>query len=232
MTATQTVPVGRRYRFSIVRIFICGILLSVLIAACLYVYHTALTFYHARFVEEESKTIAWLLKQVSFALPWIIICLFHGIVYHKHDRHDGICQREMFWEVVLAAVLTYCVLLPYLWNLSDTMYAAALEMGADIPQTDGKYDQTLIMKFHEWFVRLSIPLGILILFHGARARREVKYPVTETAEPVITKAEYDAMRIATMAQAEDEAAVSEENSTPEVPVSTPDETNKEVSAHE
>lgn len=197
MTATTVTPQAeRRYRFSPVRILICGILLSILVAVCLYLYHTAFDFYHARILEKGSKTIAWFIEQVGFALPWIVICLFHSMVYRKHDRHDGICQREMYWEVVLVALLTYCVLLPYLSHLSDTMYATALEMGADIPQTDGKHDWTLLMKLHDWFVRLPIPLGILMLFHGARARREIRFPETEVAEPCITKAEYLAARAA------------------------------------
>lgn len=196
MTATQALPTteGRRYRFSILRILICGVLLSVLVAACLYLKYTAFDFVHARLLDRESKTSAWLLKQVGFALPWIIICIFHGLVYGKHDRRDGIARREMFWEVLTVAALTYLVLLPYLRDVSDAMYAAALEAGADIPQTDGKVDQTFIMIFHEWFIRLTIPLGALAVYHGSRARRERLYPETEAVEPLMTKAEYDAKK--------------------------------------
>jgi hypothetical protein len=109
----------------------------------------------------------------------------------------------MFWEVLLVAVLTYGVLLPYMASISKAMHEAALEIGADIPQTDGKYGTTLIMKLHEWFIRLSIPLAILMLFHGTRARREIRFPETEAKEPTITKAEYDARRLAAAAAAEE-----------------------------
>ncbi len=196
MTATQALPTSadRRYRFSILRVLICGAFLSVLVAACLYCKYTALDFFHARLLEQESKTSAWILKQVSFALPWIILCIFHGMVYAKHDRHDGTAQREMFWEVALVTVFTYLILLPYLRHVSDGMYAAALEMGADIPQTDGKVDQTFIMIFHEWFIRMAVPLGALLLFHSVRARRERLHPETESEEPLMTRAEYDALR--------------------------------------
>ncbi len=196
MTATQALPTqtGRRYRFSILRILICGVLLSVLVAACLYCKYTAIDFFHARLLEQESKTSAWIIKQVSFALPWIVICLFHGLVYTKHDRRDGIAQREMFWEVLMVTAFVYLLLLPYLKNVSEDMYAAALEMGADIPQTDGKVDKTFLMIFHEWFIRMSVPLGVLLVFHSTRARREELHPETETEEPMMTKAEYDALR--------------------------------------
>ena len=201
MTASTPVPSteGRRYRFSVIRILICGIFLSVLVAACMYVRHTAFDFYHARLLENGSKSIAWFVEQIGYALPWILICIFHGIVYMKHGRRDGICQREMFWEILVVILLTYGVLLPCMAALSDSMHEAALEVGADIPQTDGKHDITLIMKLHEWFIRLSIPLAILLVFHGNRARREIRFPETEDEEPTMTKAEYDALRRAAMA---------------------------------
>lgn len=207
MTATQALPTpqGRRYRFSILRVLLCGVFLSVLVAACLYCKYTAIDFFHARLLEQESKTSAWILKQVSFALPWIVLCIFQGMVYCKHDRRDGIAQREMFWEVLLVTIFTYLILLPYLQNVSDKMYAAALEVGADIPQTDGKVDQTFIMIFHEWFIRMAVPLGALMLFHSIRARRERLHPETEVSEPLMTRAEYDAMKLAQQAEAEEAA---------------------------
>ena len=234
MTATQALPArpGRRYRFSILRVLICGALLSVLVAACLYCKYTAIDFFHARLLEQESKTSAWILKQVSFALPWIVICLFHGLVYCKHDRRDGIAQREMFWEVLLVTVFTYLVLLPYLKNISEEMYAAALEMGADIPQTDGKVDQTFLMIFHEWFIRMAVPLSALQLFHSVRARREMDYPETEAEEPMMTRAEYDAMKLAEMAKAEETVGVQAEDSPEVIPAEVTPQSETEVADHE
>jgi hypothetical protein len=190
----------------VIRVILCGIFLSILVAACLYIKHTAFDFVHARLLDQESKTSAWLLKQVGFALPWIVICIFHGMVYCKHDRRDGIAQREMFWEVLIVTALTYLVLLPYLHDVSDAMYAAALEAGADIPRTDGKVDKTLIMIFHEWFIRLTVPLGALAVYHGSRARRERLHPETEAVEPLMTKAEYDAKKRAAAGPTETETA--------------------------
>ena len=234
MTATQALPVGtgRRYRFSILRIIICGVFLSVLVAACLYCKYTAIDFFHARLLEQESKTSAWILKQVSFALPWIVICLFHGLVYCKHDRRDGIAQREMFWEVLLVTVFTYLVLLPYLKNISEEMYAAALEMGADIPQTDGKVDKTFLMIFHEWFIRMAVPLSALLLFHSVRARREMDYPETEAEEPMMTRAEYDAMKLTEMAKAEETVGVQAEGSPEGIPAEVTPQSETEVIHHE
>jgi len=235
MTASipDTRATVRRYRFNILRVLICGIFMSVLVAACLYLKYSAVDFFHARLLEQESKTSAWILKQVGFALPWIFMCIFQSITYRKHDRRDGIVAREMFWEVMLVTVFTYFILLPYLKGISEEMYAAALEAGAKIPQTDGKVDQTFIMLFHEWFVRMAVPLTALLIFYSARARRERLFPETEAAEPLMTRAEYDALR-ASEAAAET-AGEATDNTVAETTTEPAEDTHtasKEVPAHE
>ena len=192
--ATPITPTGRRYRFSILRVLLFGILMSALVTACLYLKYSAVDFFHARLLEQESKTSAWILKQVGFALPWIFMCIFHAATYRKHDRRDGVASLEMFVEVLLVTVFTYLVLLPHLQNYSDALYDAAVEAGAKIPQTDGKVDQTFIMLFHEWFVRMAVPLVALMIFYSGRARRERLHPETEVDEPLMTCAEYDALQ--------------------------------------
>ena len=232
-TITPSQAADRRYRFSILRILICGVLLSVLVAACLYLKYSAVDFFHARLLEQESKTSAWILKQVGFALPWIFMCIFHAITYRKHDRHDGVVAREMFWEVMLVTVFTYFILLPYLKGISEEMYAAALEAGAKIPQTDGKVDQTFIMLFHEWFVRMAVPLTALLILYSARARRERLFPETEAAEPLMTRAEYDALRASeAAAETAGEATDNTVTETTTEPAEDTHTASKEVPAHE
>lgn len=239
MTASipDTRATVRRYRFNILRVLICGIFMSVLVAACLYLKYSAVDFFHARLLEQESKTSAWILKQVGFALPWIFMCIFQSITYRKHDRRDGIVAREMFWEVMLVTVFTYFILLPYLKGISEEMYAAALEAGAKIPQTDGKVDQTFIMLFHEWFVRMAVPLTALLILYSARARRERLFPETEAAEPLMTRAEYDALRASeaaaeTAAETAGEATDNTVTETATEPAEDTHTASKEVPAHE
>lgn len=206
----MTVPTpttGYRYRFSILRVLLCGIFMSCLVAACLYLKYSAVDFFHARLLDQGSKTSAWILKQVSYALPWIFMCLFHAITYRSRDRHDGIAAREKLWEVILVTIFVYLIMLPHLRGISDAMHAAALEAGASIPQTEGKVDQTFIMLFHEWFVRMSIPLMGLMVFYSAQARRERLHPETEADELLMTRAEYDAMMAPTEADEIDSASI-------------------------
>ncbi len=211
MTATHQ---PRRYRFSILRTLLCGVLLSCLVAACLYVDHTAITFLHERLLAAEMKTSAWLVNELGLNLPLVVLCLFPLLVYNRHDRRDGDARREMLWATVIVAVLIYGVLLPYLSRLSNAMYEAAIEAGDIIPQTEGKVYWTLLMKLHEWFVRLPIPLAILILYHKTRADRERRHPETEDRSIPMTIAAYEAIRAAEAAKA---AEAAEEPVTPEAP---------------
>ena len=161
------------------------------------------------------------------------MCIFQSITYRKHDRRDGIVAREMFWEVMLVTVFTYFILLPYLKGISEEMYAAALEAGAKIPQTDGKVDQTFIMLFHEWFVRMAVPFAALLILYSTRARRERLFPETEAAEPLMTRAEYDALR-ASEAAAET-AGEATDNTVTETTTEPAEDTHiasKEVPTHE
>ena len=219
MSVSKTRQQGR---VSIPRILLCGVLLTILMAGCLYLYHTAFPFYRARLLDNESKTMAWLVGQLSFILPLIVICLFQVMVYHKQDTRDGTFRREMFWEVAVVAVLTYAVLLPYLSGISEALYINALAAGESIPQSDGKVEITLLMELHEWFIRLIIPLGVLLAFYGLRARRERLFPETEEAAvPLITVAEFEARKAAKLAaeqaaaqaaaQAAEQAAEATEN---------------------
>ena len=113
------------------------------------------------------------------------------------------------------------------------MYAAALEAGAKIPQTDGKVDQTFIMLFHEWFVRMAVPLTALLILYSARARRERLFPETEAAEPLMTRAEYDALRASeAAAETAGEATDNTVTETTTEPAEDTHTASKEVPAHE
>ncbi len=211
MTASTPVHSRRETVYSIMRILFGGILLSVLVAACLYLCHTAMPFIRDRLLETEKKTFAWFAEQIGFSLPFIAICLFHAVVYRGHPR-DGMAEREMLWQIVLVTVFTYAIMLPYLSNVSNEMYAAALEAGAEIPETEGGVPWTLMMKLHEWFIRFTIPLGILWTFHAMRASRERREPYEEE-ETYPTVDEYYARRAA------EEAALSESVASDDVPES-------------
>ena len=186
--------------FSVPRVLLCGILMTLLVAGCLYLHHTAFDFFCARMQDNGSKTIAWLAKQLGFSLPFVVICLFHAAVYGGRDPRDGSVQREMFWEIILVSVLTYAVLLPYLSSISEALHINALAAGEKIPLSEGKVEITLLMELHEWFVRLTVPLALLLVYHGSRGRRERLQPETEEEPaPLMTVAEYEAQKAATAA---------------------------------
>lgn len=182
-------PSTRRTIWRQVRVVLFSILLTTAVAGCLYLHLTAFPFLRERLLETEMKTTAWLLKQLSFSLPLVLICLFFTVSYRGIDRRDGVASREKQWIVILVTLLSYAVLLPYVNHLSNEMYEAAVETGIEIPKTDANVPWTLMLRCREWFVRLAIPLGLLILFYSVRAAREKDCPAPiEDTTPVAAEA--------------------------------------------
>lgn len=163
----------RTYKFSLIRMILMGLMLFALITACLYLYHTAFREYGTYLTESEKKSTAWIVEQLSYMLPFIAVAAFQYAVYAKHDNRDGVLQRERAYEILIAAALTYLVLLPLVWKYSDAKLTLSLMAGMDVPKTEGKEYETVMILLAQWFARLSIPLCLLFVYHMARAKAEV-----------------------------------------------------------
>ncbi len=176
--------IGRTRAASVARVLCFGVLMTVLVAAELYLHYKTIPVFLEYLQEAEHKNSAWIGGQISFMLPFLTVAFFQYAVYCRAERAgmppDTVCpakrlyQREKAVEILLVAVLVYGVLLPYCVHLSNEQYAAALaeaaRTGDILPQTDGKVDDKLIYHLAEWFLRLGVPLGLLGIYHGARAR--------------------------------------------------------------
>ena len=187
MTPAYMVPPRekRAYKFSWIRMILMGLMLFALITVCLYLYHVAFREYGEYLTAEEKKSTAWIVKQLSFMLPFIAVAAFQYAVYAKHDNRDGVLQRERAFEILIAAALTYLVLLPLLAWYSDTKLLLSLMAELDFPKTDGKEYETVMILVAEWFARLTVPLCLLFVYHMAKAKAEMK----ETAENAAMEAE-------------------------------------------
>ncbi len=189
----------RRALPGIARVIACSLLLSALFAACLYLHHTAMPFLQEHLLATDKKTTAWIAEQVSYSLPFIFLCVFLTLAYRGMDRRDGKAAREKLCITILVSVLVYGALLPVVHQISQNLYTAAVEAGVAVPETDGGVPQTLMMKLHDWFIRLSIPLGLLMVFYGMRAARERHTP-EEAEEAPLTVQEYNDRRAAEAAE--------------------------------
>lgn len=196
MTPAYIVPQRERraYRFSPLRVMIMSLLLFLLAVGCLYLYRTAFREYGTYLTENEKKTTAWIVEQVSYMLPFITIAVFQYAVYAKHDNRDGVLQRERAYEILVAALLIYLVLLPIVCHASDALLKVALVADLDVDKNAGKEYETLLLSVAEWFIRLAIPLSLLFVYHRARAHAEisekqVEVEASEKAEDTAISAE-------------------------------------------
>lgn len=176
----------RRRAAAVLRVLTFSILLAALLAVELYLHHAVIPSFLSDLKEAGHKNSAWIGKQISYALPFLTIAFFQYLVYRRAERNSmapgTLCpatralQLEKALELLLVAVLLYGVLLPYCFHLSNEGYQAALaealQNGTQVPQTDGNADDKLIYHLVEWFIRQSIPLAFLGMYHAARARED------------------------------------------------------------
>ena len=170
------------YRFSWVRVVAVGVLLTLLLAVCLYLNHTAIKAMATGLADGEHKNSAWIAEELGNLLPLIVVALFQFCIYYKHDNHNGIAQKEMAWEILVCTLLTYAVLLPYVMHMSDTQLAQQLADGVKVEKNEGGRYITLFLNSVVWFLRVGVTLLLLWLFHTVKAHSEEKYPPVQTPE--------------------------------------------------
>ena len=169
-------------RISPTRIVVFSLFLFVLIAIELYASETSLSVFHEQLLNDYThteekgwqKTVAWLVDQLRYWLPFLTVCIFQYAVYRKHNSENGICQKEMAWQVGILTVLVYGGLLPYVAMISRDAKALAISNGETLPTTEGGVEITILMKAAEWFIRVSIPLLLLLVYHATCGKREAK----------------------------------------------------------
>ncbi|MBE6585394.1 MAG: hypothetical protein E7645_02580 [Ruminococcaceae bacterium] len=207
MTPAYKAPERKKfdYRLSVPRILFVGVMLFVLVAGCLYLYHNAFSEYGQYLIDEEKKTSAWLVEQLSYLLPIITVAAFQYCVYAKYDHKDGLLQRERAYELLILAGLVYLVFLPLLWRYSDRQLILSLMAGLQVDKTEGKTYETLFLKVLPWLIRFSVSIMLLFVYHMARAKAEKIETKTAEAE----KATLEATKTVARAETETEDASGE-----------------------
>lgn len=161
-----------RYGFSVPRVLVMGGLLFLLVTGCLHLFHTAFAEYGRYLEAEDKKTSLWLVEQLSYLLPLVVVAAFQSLVYAKRDRRDGVLQRERAYELLLLGALLALVLLPLVWIYSDRQLILSLMAGIKVDKNEGQEYETLLLQVLPWLLRFVIPLLLLFVYHMARARAE------------------------------------------------------------
>lgn len=162
-----------QYKFSLIRVLVIGVMLSILVAICLCLHHTAFVALEKGLINGEHKNSAWIATEIGYMLPFVVICIFQYAVYVKHDRQNGIVQKEMAWQLVVAMTLTYAVLLPIAIHISDAQLSLRLAADAVMETTEGNVERSIMMEIAEWFIRLAVPMLLLWIFHASKAKSEI-----------------------------------------------------------
>lgn len=181
------------------RAALIGLLLCGVVAGALYLHVNTLpnlaadltdTEKHPAFPTSAVGIINWTANELGLLLPFLSVLILSFVIYRKLDRHDGKAQREMMYVILLVAVFTFAVLLPYVTHISDAELQAALAAGEEFPLRDNGVHDTLLLNLLEWFIRTGIGLGILALYHSVRAEREAKeYRAVQAVSPRTVAAE-------------------------------------------
>lgn len=169
-------------RISPIRIGVFSLLLFALICVELYLSQTALTVLYDQLLEDYGFTdkkgwqniAAWFVKELRFWLPFITIAVFQYVAYRRHDAEHGIPHLEKAWQLGIVTVLVYGGLLPFVAVLSHNAQKLAAEQGNPLPLTEAGLEDTLLLRTSLWFVRLAIPLLLLLVYHATAGCREVR----------------------------------------------------------
>ena len=190
MTSFSTARRAAIQRVSPIRIGVFSLLLFALICIELYLSQTALITLYDQLLEDYGftdnkgwqKIVAWFVKELRFWLPFITIAVFQYATYRGYDPENGIPHKEKAWQVGIVTVRVYGGLLPYVAVLSRNAKELAAAEGTSLPLTEAGLEDTLLLRTTLWFVRLAIPLLLLLVYHASTGYREAREARETTLE--------------------------------------------------
>ena len=93
---------GRTRAASVARVLCFGVLMTVLVAAELYLHYKTIPVFLDYLREAEHKNSAWIGGQISFMLPFLTIAFFQYTVYCRAERGRAepgiVCPAERLYQ--------------------------------------------------------------------------------------------------------------------------------------
>ena len=172
---------SNKSKVNILRVILCAILLCALVVGTLWLFLRA-NDVAAEKLEElnpkktgDMKNMLWLIEKVLYILPVCTLLIFQTLVYKMSKTKKSITHRERAWELIIAFVFTYAVLLPMVLIYSKN--------NPPVPDPEtGVEALSLAARSVQWFMWQILIFMPAILYHRVMANSCVDEELTTENE--------------------------------------------------
>ena len=158
-----------RNKVNIWWILLCSVAMCALVTCMLIVYLKGFDFFTLKLeavdpnkTDDMTNTL-WLIEKVLYVLPVCVLLAFQVVFYKLVGGKKSITHRESAWEMTVALVFTYAVLLPLVITYSKN--------NPPLPDPEtGEETLSIIARSMQWFMWQILIFAPAILYHGAMAK--------------------------------------------------------------
>ena len=156
-------------KMNILRTVLCAVALCALMAAMLFLFHGVMDTVTQRLEEidpkkdGDMKNTLWLIEKILYVLPVCVLLIFQTVFYlTQGNEYASVRYRERAWELIVAFVFTYAILLPAIVIYSNN--------NPPLPDAEtGEETLSLIARSVQWFVWQILIFLPAILYHRVMA---------------------------------------------------------------
>ena len=153
---------------NILRTVLCAVALCALMAAMLFLFHGVMDTVTQRLEEidpqkdGDMKNTLWLIEKMLYIIPVCVLLICQTVIYKFAKTKKSIAYRERAWELIVAFVFTYAILLPAIVIYSNN--------NPPLPDAEtGEETLSLIARSVQWFVWQILIFLPAILYHRVMA---------------------------------------------------------------
>ena len=154
----------KKTKLNLSRLVLCAVVLCVLVCGLVYLYAELMDVAQEKLemlnpkVDGDVKNFIWLVEKIAYIIPVPMLLLAQMLIYKieigvsKNTRH-----RECAWELIVAFIFAYAVLLPLIVFYSKSH---PVQPGASGAEAMTQAERTI-----EWFMWQLVIFPVPILYH-------------------------------------------------------------------